>query len=131
MDKNKKLSEELLKADGIDPGRTTKSERAVFNKLLDDNLQTKSSIFPAYKNLIRFAAVIAIAVSLIWILSTYGVKKAKQQSDVSGKTPAELMTLVSLRTAMCNGGTEGIERQLEKAFMMLQPRPNNLSAKDL
>jgi hypothetical protein len=35
MDNNKKLTEGLLKADGIDPANISESERAVFRKLLD------------------------------------------------------------------------------------------------
>ena len=35
MDNNKKLSEGLLKADGIDPANITESERMVFRQMLD------------------------------------------------------------------------------------------------
>ena len=43
MDQNKKLFEELLKADGIDPAGPTQSERTAFRKMLDGQLKTKSS----------------------------------------------------------------------------------------
>lgn len=43
MDNNKKLSEELLKADGIDPAGATESERIAFEKMLDEQYKLKHS----------------------------------------------------------------------------------------
>ncbi|MCE5341570.1 MAG: PDZ domain-containing protein [Planctomycetaceae bacterium] len=43
MDKNKKLFEKLLKADGINPAKTLESERIAFGKILDRQLETKES----------------------------------------------------------------------------------------
>lgn len=43
MDPNKKLIEELLKADGIDPAGPTQSERTAFRKMLDGQLKHKPS----------------------------------------------------------------------------------------
>jgi len=72
MDNDKKLFEELLKADGITPGRITESERAAFAKMLDEQLkskQTKPSI--AWPNIWRtimktkIAKLAAVAVIII------------------------------------------------------------------
>jgi hypothetical protein len=41
MDSYKKLSEELLKKDGIDPANIPDSERTMFRQLLDKHLRTK------------------------------------------------------------------------------------------
>ncbi len=43
MDKNKKLSEGLLKADGIDPTGATESERIAFGMMLDEQLKLRQS----------------------------------------------------------------------------------------
>ncbi|HBG77948.1 MAG TPA: hypothetical protein DDW84_03735 [Phycisphaerales bacterium] len=43
MDNNKKLFEELLKADGISPAGASESERIAFAKILDQQLKTKQS----------------------------------------------------------------------------------------
>jgi len=43
MDNNKKLSEGLLKADGIDPTGATESERIAFGRMLDERSKLKQS----------------------------------------------------------------------------------------
>jgi hypothetical protein len=43
MDNNKKLSEGLLKADGIDPASATESERIAFGMMLDEQSKLKQS----------------------------------------------------------------------------------------
>ena len=43
MDNNKKLSEELLKADGIDPAGATESERIAFGIMLDEQSKLRQS----------------------------------------------------------------------------------------
>lgn len=43
MDKNKKLAEGLLKADGINPEGATESERIAFGKMLDEQSKQKTS----------------------------------------------------------------------------------------
>jgi hypothetical protein len=43
MDNNKKLSEGLLKADGIDPTGATESERIAFGRMLDEQYKLKQS----------------------------------------------------------------------------------------
>ncbi len=120
MDNNKKLAEEMLKADGINPTRATEIERAVFNKLLNQHLQKRNYIFSAYKNLIRFAAVLAIVASLIWMLSTFQVKQQNNE-----KTPTGLMTIASLRLAMQEGGVEAMEKRVSQASKMFKPISNN------
>ena len=43
MDNSEKLSEGLLKADGIDPARATESERIAFGKMLDEQSKLRQS----------------------------------------------------------------------------------------
>ncbi|OQA02531.1 MAG: hypothetical protein BWY69_01032 [Planctomycetes bacterium ADurb.Bin401] len=43
MDNNKKLAENLLKADGIDPAQTNETEKKAFGKILNRQLKTKQS----------------------------------------------------------------------------------------
>ncbi len=44
MDNNKKLSEGLLKADGIDPAGATESERIAFGTMLDEQSKLRQSM---------------------------------------------------------------------------------------
>jgi len=138
MDKHKKLSEEMLKADGINPTQTSETEKIAFGRILDRQLKMRKSVFFVYgKNLIKFAAAAMILIALICWFGVNDISRPeyqdskKQDTAEKSQTAAELMTLSSLRTAMRNGGTEAVEQQFNEAFKMLGPRPNNLSAKDL
>jgi len=73
MDNNKKLAENLLKADGINPAGVTESERIAFGKILDRQLETKQ-LKQAYwpdkwiviikNSVIKFAAIIIVVSAL-------------------------------------------------------------------
>ncbi len=47
------------------------------------------------------------------------------------KSPAELMTAMSLNLAYRKGGMEAVEKQCDKAFELLGPRPESLSIRQL
>ena len=47
------------------------------------------------------------------------------------ESPAEIMTMKSLKIAYRRGGIEGIENQCEKALKILGPQPASLSLADL
>ncbi len=47
------------------------------------------------------------------------------------ESPAEIMTMKSLKIAYRRGGIEGIENQFEKALKILGPQPASLSLGDL
>ncbi len=47
------------------------------------------------------------------------------------ESPAEIMTMKSLKIAYCRDGMEGIENQCEKALKILGPQPASLSLRDL
>ena len=47
------------------------------------------------------------------------------------KTPAEMMTAMSLNIAYRKGGMEEVDRQCDKAFEMLGPRPGNVTVQEM
>jgi len=47
------------------------------------------------------------------------------------KTPAEMMTAMSLNIAYRKGGMEEVDRQCDKAFEMLGPRPGKISVREI
>ncbi|MCP4609996.1 MAG: hypothetical protein GY845_14910 [Planctomycetes bacterium] len=47
------------------------------------------------------------------------------------ESPAEIMTMKSLKIAYRSGGIEGIENQCEKALKILGPQPASISLADL
>ena len=75
MDKNKKLSEELLKADSIDPVNILDSERKMFEQLLDEHLNSGKPKQVLWRiiiksNITKLAAAIGIIALLLLSRST-------------------------------------------------------------
>lgn len=80
MDKNKKLAENLLKADGIDPAGATESEHQAFTKLLDAHLKPKATNpsftrsklwgFIMKNKLTKFAAATVMVIAVMVVLFT-------------------------------------------------------------
>jgi hypothetical protein len=50
-----------------------------------------------------------------------------QTASEATKSPAEMLTYASLTVAYRQGGFEEVEKQCEKAFELLGPRPASLS----
>jgi hypothetical protein len=131
MDNNRKLFEKLLKADGINPAAPSESERIAFAKILDQQL--KPSILRLFikSKITKFAAAAMILIALsCWFavndISLSEYQEGKEQiAAAESQTPAELMTLASLRLAMQEGGVEAVEKQVNEASKMFKPISNN------
>ena len=80
---------------------------------------------------IAVAAVLVMAASLLLVYTRPGdqIRSATDLQVV--KSPAEMVTGVSLIQAYRRGGMEGMEQQFEKALKMLGPRPTSLSLSQL
>jgi hypothetical protein len=82
MENNKKLSEGLLKADGIDPAGATESERIAFGRMLDEQYKLQQSkpgiAWPDIWRTImknkstKFAAAAVIVIAAIFVLNNIG-----------------------------------------------------------
>jgi hypothetical protein len=88
MDSYKKLSEELLKTDGIDPANISGPERAMFKAILDKHLitgQSKQALWrKIMKNpIIKFAAAAVIIISILLIFNNSSV-------DITSNVYAEI-----------------------------------------
>jgi hypothetical protein len=73
-------------------------------------------------------AVIILAVSLLLVYRnpTEQQQPPKQVPSVS-KSPAEMLTPISLRNAYLVGGMEAVDEQSRKAFQMLNRKPAKVS----
>jgi len=74
------------------------------------------------------AAVIIIAISFFVIHQ--GSPEQVDTTTVS-KTPAEMMTAMSLTITYRKGGMEAVEEQYNEAYKQLGPRPRNLSVEQI
>jgi hypothetical protein len=81
----------------------------------------------------RAAAIIVViaAIGFSVFYRSPGEQAATDKTSEVAKSPAEMLTFMSLSMAYRRGGIEALEQQCEKAFEMLGPRPAAVSTQDL
>jgi hypothetical protein len=84
---------------------------------------------PAVK--VAAAAIIIAAISFSIVYLGPGEQADNTQTAKVVKSPAEMLTAMSLTMVYRRGGIEALERQCEQAIEMLGPRPTSLSLKQL
>jgi len=79
------------------------------------------------------AAVIIVGIGLLAFFVHRGPDEQGGPVKVPAvaKSPAEMMTAMSLTIAYRHGGIEAVEKQFEKALEMLGPRPAKITVKEL
>jgi len=77
------------------------------------------------------AAVIIIAIGLFLVHQGPSEPVETTKAVKVAKSPAEMMTAISLTIAYRRGGLEAVEQQCEKAIEMLGPRPKSISVQEL
>jgi len=77
------------------------------------------------------AAVIVLAVGLFIAQRVPDEKIDKRTKPEVAKSPAEMMTAMSLNIAYRKGGMEEVEKQCDKAFEMSGPRPGNVTVQEM
>lgn len=79
---------------------------------------------------IAAAAVVILGIS---IFSTHKTPQEQERINIvkATKTPAEMMTAMSLTIAYRNGGMEAMEAQYDEAYKQLGPRPKSLSVEQM
>jgi len=77
------------------------------------------------------AAVIIIAVGLFLVHRGPGEQVKPTEVAKVTKSPAEMMTAMSLTFAYRRGGINAVEKQCDKACELLWPRPEKISIKEL
>lgn len=77
------------------------------------------------------AAVIVLAVGIFVAQRVPDEKINKRTKPELVKSPAEMMTAMSLNIAYRKGGMEEVEKQCDKAFEMLGPRPGRITVREL
>jgi hypothetical protein len=75
---------------------------------------------------------LAAAAVIVVVIGFVGHRISREQTDArtaseATKSPAEMLTFASLTIAYRQGGFEEVEKQCEKAFELLGPRPASLS----
>jgi len=77
------------------------------------------------------AAVIITGIGLFVAYLGPGDQPGAPKVSQVAKSPAEMMTAISLTMAYRRGGMEAVEEQCEKAFEMLGPRPGRITVQEI
>jgi len=124
------------------PNVTT--SREMDKRTIDDSLAVMEQTMrakpaPSTARIITLSRMIkltAAAAVIIVSISFYVHQGPGEQNDTTivlevAESPAEIMTMKSLKIAYRRGGIEGIEKQCEKALKILGPQPASLSLGEL
>jgi len=76
------------------------------------------------------AAVIIVAIGLLMVYRNPPVQQPPQK-EIVAKSPAEMLTAMSLNLAWRRGGIEAVDEQSSKAFKMLESKPAKASIQEL
>lgn len=77
------------------------------------------------------AAVIVLVVGL-FVAQRVPDEQVESRTKLEvAKSPAEMMTAMSLNIAYRRGGMEEVEKQCDKAFEMLGPRPGSITVQEM
>lgn len=77
------------------------------------------------------AALIILAIGFFMIHLGTGEKVITPDVTTVSKSPAEMLTVMSLNIAYRRGGMEAVERQCEQAIEKLGPRPAEITIKQI
>ena len=127
--------EEFVKAGK--PDVTTSDE--MDKRTLEDSLTTMEQTMQAksapstIRIMIKLTAAAAVVIVGISILVHQGPGEQNDTTTVfqAADSPAEIMTMKSLKIAFRRGGVKAIENQCDKALKILGPEPASISMADL
>jgi hypothetical protein len=77
------------------------------------------------------AAVIIVSVGLLMIYRNPPMPQQPPQTEIVAKSPAEMLTAMSLNIAWRRGGIEAVDEQTSKAFEMLGSQSATVSIHEL
>ena len=120
------------------------TSREMDKRTLDDSLAAMEQTMRAksapstiriitLSRMIKLTAAAAVVIAGISIFVHQGPGEQNNTNIIAYaiESPAEIMTMKSLKIAYRRGGIEGIEDQCEKALKILGPQPASLSLGDL
>ncbi len=120
-----------LQTDGRTDDRILADSFAVMEKTQAESAGKLTSRSRSLKPKLAAAAMIALIAGLFMITHDRNHQKDPTKSPAVAKSPAEMLTAISLKRAYRRGGIEALDKQYRKAFKILGPRPASLSVKEL
>jgi len=94
--------------------------------------RTVRVVFGSWIGRLAVAAAVLVAIGIL-LIPRLGRRPDTLPAGLPpvAKSPAEMMTMMSLQVAYRRGGTEALDRQFDKALEMLGPRTTSMSLKEL
>ncbi|MHC4130837.1 MAG: hypothetical protein ACYSYW_03285 [Planctomycetota bacterium] len=139
LDENQ-IKHQLEQLSGLQPSQSA-AQRAIGKTrqaLLNDQeieQDEKSVIWHAFIKSpfikLAAAAVIIVSIGLFIILNSPDESIETPIISQAEESPAQLLTFASLNMAHRRGGLDAVEKQCDRAFMLLGPRPKSLSITEL
>ncbi|OHB80890.1 MAG: hypothetical protein A2Z38_06235 [Planctomycetes bacterium RBG_19FT_COMBO_48_8] len=77
------------------------------------------------------AAVILVAVGLLMVYRNPPMSQQQPGTVIVAKSPADMLTAMSLNMAWRRGGIEAVDEQSSRAFKMLESKPAKASIQEL
>ena len=113
--------------------RTLKDSFAAMDETIRINKRSiAGTILRSRAAKLAVAAVIFVAVSLLMVYRNPPVQQQPPQKTISvTKSPAEMLTAMSLNMAYRRGGIEAVDDQSKKAFKMLGSKPVETTIEEL
>jgi hypothetical protein len=117
--------------DAMDKRTLDNSFAAMDKTIRADKRSVAGIILRSKATKLAAAAVIFVTVSLLMVYQNPPVQQQPPQTDRVAKSPAEMLTAMSLNLAWRRGGIEAVDEQSSKAFKMLGSKPAKATIKEL
>ena len=113
--------------------RTLNDSFAAMDETIRSNRQSVTGIIIRSRTAkLAAAAVIFVAISLLMVYQNPPVSQQPPRQTASvAKSPAEMLTAMSLNLAWRRGGIEAVDEQSSKAFKMLGSQPAKITIEEL
>lgn len=112
--------------------RTLNDSFAAMDKTLRSSKQSAVRIILRSKAAkLAAAAVIFVAASLLMVHQNPPMQQQQPKTDEIAKSPADMLTAMSLNLAWRRGGIEAMDEQSAKAFKMLGSKPAKATIEEL
>jgi len=113
--------------------RTIDDLFAAMDKTIRSNKQSAAgTIFRSRATKLAVAAVIFVAISLFMVHQNPPAQQQSPKETVSAeKSPAEMLSAMSLNLAWRQGGIEAVDEQSDKAFKKLGSKPAKATIEEL
>jgi len=105
--------------------------QALQSRATDKSARSSKKPILLKSSIMKFAAAALIVLAIGLFVVLLSPEKKNDNVTEYTKSPAEMLTLRSLKIAYLNGGIEAVETQCDNAIEKLGPKSNTITVKEL